>query len=304
VASRPTSKGEGFVARLSADGTTLSPTQLVAGSTGLSGIAVRGDGSVVVVPVLTSVSLSPVGRVAAISDPADGAKIVRVAPGQLLTLYGTNLAPAGAPTNGFPTTLNGVTVTFNGIAAPILYTSGIQINLQVPFEIAGLTQVTMLVSSTQVMPPVSESYILAVTARQPSVFVSANGQALFDLTACNGQNVSGIQPLALNADGTENSCANPAASGSVVTIFLNGLGVSSPMQPTGSVSASAIPISPAASFISTSSAATILSTATLAGSIDSVAQVEIQVSSTSVVSVPLEVGGYWVRGASVLIWVN
>ena len=42
--------------------------------------------------------------------------------------------------------------------------------------------------------------------------------------------------LALNADGTQNSCANPAAcsESSVVTIFLNGIGVSSPVtQATG-----------------------------------------------------------------------
>ena len=320
VASRPAGLNEGFVARLSSDGTTLSPTEVIAGSGRATGIAVRSDGSAVVVggsttavsgvsvPIVAAVNLSPVGRVAAIADSADNAKVVRVAPGQLLTLYGTNLAPAGGSAN-----VNGVTVTFNGIVAPILYTSGIQINLQVPYEVAGLPEVTMQVSSQNVTPPVSESFILAVAKRQPSVVLSQNtfSQSIFDAVLCNGQLVSGLQPLALNADGSLNSCANPAASGSTVTIFLNGLGVSTPTLGTGVISPSAVPISPAANFVTGSSTVTkFLSTATLAGSIDSLAQVQIQVSTTlPVLSIPVEVqqgseSPFWVRGPGVLIWVR
>ena len=232
-----------------------------------------------------------------------------------MTLYGSNLASAGAANaaNGFPRSLNGVTVTFNGIAAPLLYTSGIQINLQVPYEVAGLTEVTMQVSSQNVTPSVSESYILAVAPRQPSVVLSQYtfSQSIFDAVLCNGQLVSGLQPLALNADGTLNSCANPAASGSTVTLFLNGLGVSTPTLGTGVISASAVPINPAANFVTGSSAVTkFLSTATLPGSIDSLAQVQIQVSTTlPVLSIPVQVqqpseSPFWVRGPGILIWVK
>jgi uncharacterized protein (TIGR03437 family) len=336
VASRPpqpSAEGDvsvGFVARLSPDGTTLSPTELIPGSVNATAIAGRSDGSAViagygteslsgvVAPVFAVVSLSPVGRVAAISDTADNAKIVSVAPGQLLTLYGTDLAPTDAyPSAVFPTSFNGVTVRFNGIAAPILYTSAIQINLQVPYEISGQTQVTMQVASQQVSPMVAESYILAVVERQPSVFIVATAfsQTLFDMAACNGQNASGLQPLALNADGTANSCANPAASGSVVTIFLNGLGVSNPAQTTGVISPSPVAINPAAAInanlgVPSGAAASLLSTTTLPGSIDSLAQVQIQVSSTSsFVNVPLEVqqaseSPFLVRGPGILIWVR
>ncbi len=194
---------------------------------------------------------------AAITDSADDAKLVAIAPGQLLTLYGTDLAPAdpAQPSNGFPTSFNGVTVTFNGIAAPILYTSGIQINLQVPYEISGQSQVTMLVTSQFASKPLSESYILAVVARQPSLFLSRAAYAgpIFGTAACNGQTLEGLQPLALNADGTLNSCANPATPGSTVTIFLNGMGVTSPAQLTGAVSASETPLVPSA-VLATSSA--------------------------------------------------
>jgi uncharacterized protein (TIGR03437 family) len=290
VASRPSGNWQGFLARLSADGTTLSPVQLVPASVNATGIAVRSDGSAVFVgygsvftnavasQVLAAVSISSVGHVAAICDTADNAKIVSVAPGQLLTLYGTGLA--------------GGTVTFNGIPAPVLYTSDIQVNVQVPYEIAGMTQLTMQVS------PVLESYTLAVVERQPSVFLSASAftQPVFDNAECNGQGIAGLQALALNADGTQNSCANPATSGSTVTIFLNGLGVTSPAQSTGAISSSAFAITPSAT------GTDVLSTMTLPGSIDGIAQVQLQVSSTQ--SNALQVGTFLVRGPGVLIWVQ
>ena len=253
-----------------------------------------------------------------IADGADYAKIVSIAPGQLLTLYGTNLAPADAaqPPNGFPASFNGVTVMFNGIAAPILYTSPAQINLQVPYEIAGQDQVTMQVSSQSVTPPVAESYILAVVDEQPSVFLSAApfSQPLLDSTMCNGQVATGLQPLALNADGTENSCANPAASGSTVTIFLNGLGTASGAQITGAVNPSTTPVGATAAlngwFGSSAPAITFFPVGILAGSIDSVAQLQMQVSSTTpIVNIFLQLQQASgppsvVRGQGIVIWVR
>jgi hypothetical protein len=97
VASRPVaangSSGPGFVARFTADGGTLSPVQLLNGlqrdlaePTG-GAIAVRADGSAVVVgEQVFRVGLPSLGRVVAICDAADDAKIVEVAPGQLMTL--------------------------------------------------------------------------------------------------------------------------------------------------------------------------------------------------------------------------
>jgi uncharacterized protein (TIGR03437 family) len=247
-----------------------------------------------------------------ISDPADNAKLVTVAPGQLLTLYGTNLAAEGiAPsTNGFPTSFNGVTIVFNGIAAPILYTSGTQINLQVPYEISGQTQVTMQVSSQSVSAAVSESYIFAVATRQPSVFVGAASfdAPVFDIATCNGQSIAGLQPLAFNADGTVNSCANPAASGSMVTIFLNGLGVTSPAQITGAISSSAVAVSPVAAAGSVSGTTGALATETLPGEIASVVQVQVPVAApTSAITLGVADSSgavTLVRGPGVVIWVR
>jgi len=54
-----------------------------------------------------------------------------------------------------------VQVTFDGIAAPILYAGGDQVNLQVPFEIDGRNEVTMQVTGQFADPPFSESFIMA-----------------------------------------------------------------------------------------------------------------------------------------------
>lgn len=243
VASRPTPTNPlAFVARLSPDGTVLSSTQLLPPLHYGGPVVLRGDGTVLVASyngngsVLQAVSLSTAAtRVTAISDSADNARLSSVAPGQLITLYGNNLAPT-APGAIDPTQpLTGLSLRFNGIAAPLLYASATQINLQVPFEIAGQSQVAMEISSQLASPPLLESYILAVLDRQASVFLLPEDftGTVFAAAACNGQSVSGLRPLALNADGTLNSCANPAPSGSAVTIFMNGIGVTTPPQTTG-----------------------------------------------------------------------
>ena len=89
VAARPSAGGLDFVARLSPDGTAISPTQLLPSSyPTVPLIAARADGTAVVGgSQIISASLSNTGHVVAISDSADNAKIVAIAPGQLLTLY-------------------------------------------------------------------------------------------------------------------------------------------------------------------------------------------------------------------------
>jgi len=317
VASRPTIPPPagplnpvGFVGRLSAGGSTIAPTQIVSGlpfyePQPVQAIAIAADGSAVLAASpLLDVSLGALGRVEAICDPADEAKVDNVAPGQLLTLYGPYLAPANSS--------NGVAITFNGLAAPILYASGDQINLQVPYEIAGQTQVTMQVSSQSVTPAVSESYILGVVARQPAAFVSEASFAdtFFDAATCNGQTVAGVEALALNADGSVNSCTNPAAPESTVMVFLDGMGVTAPAQATGAISAGAAAITPSAALVppSDGSLPKPLPTQTVAGLIADVVGVQVPAPASSS-ALQLELVDsqgltYSVRGPGVIIWVR
>jgi uncharacterized protein (TIGR03437 family) len=310
VASRPPTGGSGFVARFTPDGGAISATQLTSGA--VTGLAVRSDGTAVIVAGVPEIVSFPAnGRVYAIADPADNARVVTVAPGQLLTLYGTNLAPAtpASPLTGFPTSFNGVTVTFNGIPAPILYTSGIQINLQVPYEIASQTQVTMRVSSQLAATPVSESYILGVVSLQPSVFLSGSNFALpmFGELACNGTVYAGPQALAVNQDGSVNSCTNPARPGSIVSFFVNGLGATSPGLATGAINTTP-PVAITPAVLSATGFALQISTVAAPGAISSVAETSVQLYSKGfsfpLLQVPLVVNGVQTREQSTYIWVT
>src|SRR5262249_38331205 len=58
------------------------------------------------------------------------------APGMLMTIYGANLAGStqSAKTTPLPTSMDGVSATVNGVAAPLWFVSPGQINLQIPYE--------------------------------------------------------------------------------------------------------------------------------------------------------------------------
>ena len=192
-ACRPTpNQVLGFVARLAPDGASAYATQLVQGApdclylscdAGLalyqSGwpLALRPDGTVVVAGSngsVASIDFSSSSRVACLTDPADNAQLSSVAPGQLISLFGADLAPVVPliPSGGVAPSSNTFGVFFNGIAAPILYSSAQQINVQVPYEIAGASTVQMQVLSQQIPNPVSETRTLPVVQRQPAIFLS------------------------------------------------------------------------------------------------------------------------------------
>ena len=137
-----------------------------------------------------------------------------VAPGELLELYGSDLGPLNGisftfdPVTGkLPTSGPGVDVTVNGVPAPLYYAQAEQVNLQVPYEIAG--------------------------AGEAVVQVTVNGQAReprrFPVVAANPR----LYPVVLNQDGALNSAENPAAPGSIIVLFATGQGVTQPPSPSG-----------------------------------------------------------------------
>src|ERR1017187_798604 len=72
-----------------------------------------------------------------------------VVPGSLVSIFGSNLASGTASASAIPlpVTLNGVSVSFNGIAAPLLYVSGQQINAQLPWEVSTTGPVSVVVAN-------------------------------------------------------------------------------------------------------------------------------------------------------------
>src|SRR6266853_1356317 len=76
----------------------------------------------------------PVVNPDGVANAADSEK--PVTPGSLISIYGVNLATRAesAAVIPLPKSLAGVTVSFNGMAAPLLFVSAGQINAQLPWE--------------------------------------------------------------------------------------------------------------------------------------------------------------------------
>jgi uncharacterized protein (TIGR03437 family) len=311
-------QGLGFVARLSPDGTSLSPTQPIYGvptctyascfpdtqstSSSAWALAVKSDGSAIAAGAngsIARVDLFGSERLACLTDPADNVQLTTVMPGQVLSIFGSRIAPprAAVPPGGSASSFQGISVTFNGVVAPILYTSSEQINIQVPYEIAGQDSVEMQVVSSG--EGLTERKTLRVVQRQPSVFLSPDA-LLSDVPGyfyCGNTFSRAQHALALNADGTLNSCLNGAQPGSTVTIFMNGLGPTQPAQATGAIVASpAVAISPGAAGTG------ILTTTTSPGAISGVTQVQVQQANAGFLEVLPIVAGIQAR-EPVVIWV-
>jgi uncharacterized protein (TIGR03437 family) len=133
---------------------------------------------------------------------------------QLLTIFGTGLGPAqgiGALDNA-TTLLGGVSIDVDSVSAPLLYVSSTQINFAVPLVDPSLSLAAMKVTVGNANSAVRE---LPLTySSNPSLFPSGAPAVVGSF---------GSAVLAYNTDGTVNSATNPAALGSAVSVFANGL---------------------------------------------------------------------------------
>jgi len=95
---------------------------------------------------------SSASRLFGVANAAGGELAGRVAPGELISIYGLHLGPstpvsATFNTAGFlPTELAGVQVSIRGIPAPLLYVSGTQINAVVPLELLNVASTSLRVT--------------------------------------------------------------------------------------------------------------------------------------------------------------
>ena len=155
---------------------------------------------------------------------ADGGNLMHAGPvaaNQLLTLFGVNLGPAMgvvAP-DGEDSSIAGVTVTFDGNPAQLLYASASQINVVVP---AGFAQGAVTVMQVSFNGSTTSPRQLPVTRSNPNLLADLSANQI----ACPGadQTAQGVSPVAANADGSRNSCANPARLGSIVSFYVHGIG--------------------------------------------------------------------------------
>ena len=194
-------------------------------------------------------------------------------PGQLLTIYGNDLSTlTSAPAvlnEDYVTSGTSASVTINGVAAPLLFESPHQLNVQVPFEVAGQGTATINIQNAGVSQPIATSTV-PVLAASPSIF-----EVPADSVGCTATYLGQLVTLALNQDGTVNGCSNPAKAGSTITIFVDGIGVTSPAQETGNVVSSATPLNPQPTF--SAPPPTLVLAEALVGSISGVYAFQIQV---------------------------
>ena len=103
--------------------------------------------------------------------------------------------------------------------------------------------------------------------------------------SCKDTITASFLPVALNADGSVDSCANPAAVNSTVTFFVNGLGTASTGLKTGAVAAS--PASALTLPVSVSGDAQFVSAESVPGSSNSVWALKVGVNKTPGQSGPI-----------------
>jgi minor extracellular serine protease Vpr len=100
-----------------------------------------------------------------------------VAPGSLVSIFGTGLASTNSAATTVPlsTQLSNVQVTFNNIAAPLNFVSSGQINAQLPFELTGQSTAQVVVTNNGVA---SAAQSLQVASIAPGIFALTGGQAV------------------------------------------------------------------------------------------------------------------------------
>lgn len=153
-----------------------------------------------------------------------------VAPGELITVYGTGIGPSSLtlfdlpPSNLFPTLVGDTSILFDGIPAPIYYSSAGQTSVFVPYAVAGRPNTQMvIVYQGRASSPIT----LPVAAAAPALFSA---------------NQTGTGPGAiLNQDNSLNTAANPAAKGSIVILYGTGEGQTNPAGVDGRVAATIFP---------------------------------------------------------------
>jgi uncharacterized protein (TIGR03437 family) len=161
------------------------------------------------------------------------------APGMILTIMGSHLAPAvhSYASVPLPTQLDGVGVTVNNINAPLYYVSPGQINLQIPYETPANTTVTLTVNNNG--QTVSATFPVAAAA--PGIFVDQNGAPVPFTSAARGQTITlfatglGAVTPAVSSGGAPSAGSLPRPTQKVVVTVAGVETVSSAAIPDGYV---------------------------------------------------------------------
>lgn len=140
------------------------------------------------------------------------------APGEIISLFGANIGPATPASftdaaNYISNTLGGVSVLVDNVAAPIIYVSQHQINLQIPFEVTlGAGMAIVVTNGTNP----SANGTINITATSPGIFASPDSLGVLWASALNTRKTTGVVSV--------NSSTNAAHIGDTITLYLTGEG--------------------------------------------------------------------------------
>lgn len=209
---------------------SVDPANLGAGNYTGSIVVSGGSGSA---PVTIAVTLSVTAPLPVISRVVNAASYLGggVSPGEIAVLFGDSMGPSagksGTPNSSgfFETSLANVVVTFNGYRAPVLYASAGQVNVIVPYEVAGSANVLVVLAFGKAR---SNSVSLPVVSSAPGVFSA---------------DASGTGPGAiLDLNYHLVSASNPASRGSIIQIYATGEGQTTPAGIDGKIAATVLPL--------------------------------------------------------------
>ncbi len=187
-----------------------------------------------------------------------------IAPGELLAIFGQNIGPQNLVTGSFASQLDGTLIAFNGIPAPLVYTSTGAIAAIVPYALAGSASASVQVTYNGRQSALQN---LAVAATAPGIFSA---------------DASGSGPGAiLNSDYSLNSPSSPAASGSIVILYGTGGGQTNPGSTDGAITTSIMPLSSNVSVTVGGQPAQVLFAGNAGGEVAGVTQVNLQLPAWS-----------------------
>jgi uncharacterized protein (TIGR03437 family) len=150
--------------------------------------------------------------ISSIVNAADGTK--PVAPGGLISIFGSNMSATNVATSTMPlpTALGQSCLMVNGTLVPLLFVSTSQINAQLPSRVGGSATMTIHTPGG-----VSDNFSFSVNNTAPSVFQSATaGTQTGMATIFRADNGQVVTPT------------NPVRSNSALVIYLTGMGATSP----------------------------------------------------------------------------
>jgi uncharacterized protein (TIGR03437 family) len=199
-------------------GTTTSPfTRTIAPLSDQSAIINLTISGVTVLPWTYDASVAP-PQISSVVNAGDGG--TDIAPGGLISIYGSQLSPVNMASSEIPlpTALANSCLSVDGLPVPILFVSPNQVNAQMPFQAIGDVTLILRTPGGQ-----SDNYNLVIEPNAPSVFLSGVGP---------GVNV----PTVVRND--DNELVTPShpihrKSGTALVIYLTGLGPTAPAVGSG-----------------------------------------------------------------------